>query len=114
MTQPRFQFLLCLLVYTIAIRLMPYILMNADIKADPSVLYYPWNFSPLTAVCLFGGTFLPSRKMSFLIPLGVLFVSDLGILALSGHWDWAFPPGRWVVTYASFSVATALGILLRN
>ena len=114
MPQPRLQFLLCLLVYTLVVRLLPYVMMNCDIQTDPSVLYYPWNFSPLTAVCLFGGAFLADRRMSFLLPLATLFLSDLGILALTGRMEWAFPAGRWGFTYFSFTVAAALGLLLRN
>ena len=114
MKQPRIEFLVCLVIYTLVVRVLPYILMNADIKTDPTVLYYPWNFSPLTAVCLFCGAYLPLRRLAFLVPLGILFLSDLGILALSGHLDWAFPPHRWMLTYLCFSLAAALGFLLRS
>ncbi len=114
MPQPKIQFLLSLLVYTIIVRLLPYVLMNCDVKLDPTVLYYPWNFSPMTAMCLFGGAFLADRKMSFLLPLAILFISDLGILALTGNIGWAFPTGRWGFTYFSFTVAATLGLLLRN
>ena len=114
MPQPKLQFLLCLLVYTVIVRLLPYVLMNCDIQADPSVLYYPWNFSPLTAACLFGGAFLADRRMSFLVPLATLFISDLGIVALTGRLDWAFPASSWAFTYVSFASAAALGFLLRN
>lgn len=114
MPQPKLQFLFSLLVYTLVVRLLPYVLMNCDIKTDPTVLYYPWNFSPLTAVCLFGGAFLADRRLSFLIPLATLFISDLGILAITGRMEWAFPAGRWAFTYISFSLAAALGLLLRH
>ena len=125
MPQPRLRFLLCLLVYTLIIRLLPYILMNCDIQTDPSVLYYPWNFSPLTAVCLFGGAFLADRRMSFVLPLAIVLISDIGIAAVSGRGDWAFPVnekwefefirlGAWGARYLSFSLAVAAGFLLRN
>jgi hypothetical protein len=48
------------------------------------------------------------------LPLAILFVSDLGILALTGRMDWAFPAGSWGFTYISFTLAAALGLLLRN
>jgi hypothetical protein len=85
MPQPKFQFLISLLVYTVIVRLLPYVLMNCDIKSDPSVLYYPWNFSPLTAVCLFGGAFLANRRLSFVLPLATLLISDVVIALVSGH-----------------------------
>ena len=125
MPQPKFQFLITLLVYTVIVRLLPYVLMNCDIQADPSVLYYPWNFSPLTAVCLFGGAFLAHRRTSFLLPLATLFVSDIAIAVVSGHPEWGFPVtpegaftmtrfGRWIFTYASFAIAIVLGSLLKG
>lgn len=112
--RPRIEFVLSLLVYTFVVRLLPYILMNCDIKTDPSILYYPWNFSPLTAICLFGGAALADRRLSIMIPLATLFLTDLGIYALTGQMEWAFPPGRWALTYASWTAAAALGMLLRK
>jgi len=114
MLQPRFQFVLSLLAYTVIVRLLPYVLMNCDVKSDATVLYYPWNFSPLTAVCLFGGAYLADRRLAFVLPLATLFVSDLGIWALSGRFDWAFPAGRWIFTYFSFAMAIVLGSVLRG
>lgn len=110
MPQPKTPFLICLLVYTAVLRMLPYLLMNCEIHTDMSVLYYPWNFNPLAAACLFGGAYLADRRMALLIPLATLFVSDLGIWALSGRADWAFSQ----VTYISFVAATLLGFLLRN
>lgn len=125
MPQPKIQFLYCLLVYTLVVRVLPYVLMNCDIKTDPSVLYYPWNFSPLTAVCLFGGAFLADRRMSFLLPLGTLFLSDVAIALVSGKMEWGFPVdaegmlsmtrlGRWSFNYFSFTMVVMLGFLLRQ
>lgn len=125
MPQPRLQFLLCLLAYTLVLRVLPYVLMNCDLKSDPSVLYYPWNFTPMTAVCLFGGACLANRRVGFLIPLATLFLSDLGIAVVSGHPEWALPVTasgeftfarlvNWSFTYVGFSLAVALGRLLRN
>lgn len=125
MPQPKFQFLIALLVYTVIVRVLPYVLMNCDIQTDPSVLYYPWNFSPMTAVCLFGGAFLADRRMSFVLPLATLFASDVAIAIVSGHADWGFPVtpegaltmtrlGRWAFGYVCFALAILLGSLLRG
>lgn len=115
MSQPKFQFLLCLLVYTIAVRWMPYLIpMNPDIDENPMALWYPWNFSPLTAVCIFGGAFLADRRLSFLLPLTALLISDIGIALISGHIEWGFQPRLWLLTYVSFSIAAAMGLLLRR
>jgi hypothetical protein len=119
MPQPRLQFLFCLLAYTLLVRLLPYAILT-----DPTVLYYPWNFSPLTAACLFGGAFLANRRNSFLIPMLVLFLSDVGIAVISGHPEWGFPINanwqfewillaRWSLTYVCYAGAVGLGHLLR-
>jgi hypothetical protein len=114
MLQPRLKFVLCLLVYTVIVRLLPYVLMSCDVTTDASVLYYPWNFSPLTALCLFGGACLADRRLAFALPLATLFLSDLGIWALSGRFDWAFSLSGTLFLYASFSLAAALGSVLRS
>ncbi|MFO1044005.1 MAG: DUF6580 family putative transport protein [Planctomycetaceae bacterium] len=110
MTQPKTPFLISLLVYTAILRMLPYLLMNCEIHTDMSVLYYPWNFNPLAAACLFGGAYLADRRLALLVPLATLFVSDLGIWALSGRADWAFSR----ITYVSFIGVTLMGFLLRN
>jgi len=105
--------LIGLLVYAVAMRWLPYVLRNCDVKLDPTILLYPWNFSPLTAACLFGGALLADRRLAFLLPLTALFISDIGIGILSGHAEWAFPPGRWIA-YGCYAVAIALGLVLRG
>jgi hypothetical protein len=125
MPQSRIQFMYSLLVYTLILRLLPYVLQNCDIKTDPSVLYYPWNFSPLTAICLFGGAYLADRRLSFLLPVATLFISNLGIIALTGRADWVLPVnqqgvfeldrlGSWAMPYLCYAAAVGMGMLLRN
>jgi hypothetical protein len=105
--------LIGLLLYAVAMRWLPYVLRNCDVKLDPTILFYPWNFSPLTAACLFGGALLANRRLAFALPLAALVVSDIGIGVLSGHAEWAFPPGRWLA-YACYAAAVALGLCLRG
>jgi len=35
------------------------------------------NFTPILALALFGGAYLPSKKTAFLIPVSAMFLSDL-------------------------------------
>jgi hypothetical protein len=35
------------------------------------------NFTPILALALFGGAYLPSKKTAFLIPISAMFLSDL-------------------------------------
>lgn len=42
------------------------------------ILPHPPNLTPIAAMALFGGTYLP-KKYAFIIPLGAMFVSDIFI-----------------------------------
>ena len=35
------------------------------------------NFTPILALALFGGAYLPNKKTAFLIPISAMFLSDL-------------------------------------
>lgn len=113
MLQPRAWVFPVLLVYTVLIRLVPYILYQFGMSIDPETTIYPWNFSPLPAICLFGAAFFQDRRWSFAIPLGALLLGDLGIWALSGNFGWAFYPYQFVV-YACFAATVLMGLPLRN
>ena len=91
MTHSRVGLLIGLLVYSVAIRLLPYVLQNCDVKLDPTVIWYPWSFSPLTAVCLLSGACVVDRRWALVLPLGAMLVSNIGIALLSGHFEWGFP-----------------------
>ena len=114
MTSSRSGLLFGLLAYTIAMRWLPYLLQNCDVKLDPSITCYPWSFSPLTAVCLLSGTVARDLRWGLALPLLALFISDVGIGVLTGHWDWAFPPESWWLTYACYGGAVLLGTWLRR
>lgn len=99
--------------YTLLARLLPYILHRLGMQLDPSIGYYPWNFSPAFAVCLFTGAFCHDRRMSALLPIVTFLASDLGIWALTGRADWAFYPSQFVV-YSCLLCCTAFGFMLRE
>lgn len=103
-----------LLIYSVAMSLLPYALRNCDIKLDSTVVYYPWNFTPLTVACLLSGACVTDRRLAFILPLAGMFLADIGIGFLTGHWDWAFPPNTWWMKYFSYTGAIALGLFLRN
>jgi hypothetical protein len=72
--------------------------------------YHPWNFTPVGAVGLFGGARLRSW-WAYILPLGVMAVSDLLLWWINGQGYNPFNP--WV--YASFFLAVLWGrLLLRN
>lgn len=37
---------------------------------------HPPNFTPMTAIALFGGAYFTDKRLAFLLPLGALFISD--------------------------------------
>lgn len=77
-----------LIVFAVILRLVP----------------HPPNFTPITAIALFGGYSLSNRWSAFLLPLTIMFISDLFI---------GFHSTIWAV-YLSFALITLLGFLLRN
>lgn len=99
--------------YTLLIRLLPYLFYHFGMPLDPGVSWYPWNFSPTFAVCLFTGAFCADRRLSLLLPVGTFLLSDLGIWALTGRFDWAFYPAQFAV-YGCLLCCTSIGFLLRN
>lgn len=83
---PRIPLVAFIFVYAIVFRLLPYLNIN-----------YPWNLTPLYAICLFGGAAFQSRNLALAAPIGVMVLSNIGIGLLSGRWDWAFTPGQTIV-----------------
>ena len=55
---------------------------------------HPWNATPLTAIALFGGTYL-SKRWSILLPLAIVALSDI---ALGWHSTIPFTWGAFAVT----------------
>lgn len=111
--QPRWTFLAFIASYMLLMRLSPYILSSSGWQLDPSIAAYPWNFSPVFAVCLFGGVHFDKRWLAIVLPLGTMLVSDLGIWALTGRADWAFYPSQFVV-YGSLVACVLVGRTVRE
>lgn len=65
---------------------------------------HPPNFSPISAIALFGGAYYTDKKLSFIIPLLAMFLSDLfiGLHSLIPF------------IYASFAVIVFIGFQLRQ
>ena len=89
------KFLTGLVVFTIVLRVMPYVLTEYNLNVTSTTLFYPWNFVPLTAACLYSGAYVSDRRFRIGLPLLALLISDLGIWGVTGQFAWAFPPDRW-------------------
>lgn len=105
---PRIKFVICLVGFTVIMRLLPYVLKMYDVNVDPTVIFYPWNFLPLTAVCLYSGAYVKDHRWSFGLPLLGLFVTDLGIGMITGQFSWGFPRDRWSA-YLSYVLIIVMG-----
>jgi uncharacterized membrane protein len=88
MNKTRFAILIGMIVIATASRLIP----------------HPPNFTPLTAMALFGGACFTDKRAAFLVPLIGLFLSDL---VLGFH---TLMP----VVYGSFALTVCLGFGLRH
>ncbi len=111
--KPRLSVIVAMLALSVGVRLAPYLLAQFGMSIDPGRTTYPWNFSPMLPLCLFGGAFFAQARAAFAVPLSAWLLGDLGILALTGRVDWAFYPNQPLV-YLSLMLVATLGFALRN
>lgn len=114
----RYWFLLGMIVVAASMRLIPYILQSYGIKTlssfgTPDLALYPWNFSPVAAICLFGGARFSDRRWAFAVPLSALIFSNFGIGLISGEGSYVFDSAMPLVIGA-FALTVWLGTWLRN
>ena len=74
------------------------------------LLPHPMNFTPLAAMALFGGTYLLDKRLSFIIPITAMFLSDI-LLELKNVTGF-YSAMIWV--YGSIVLITFLGFFLRG
>ena len=113
MTHPRRSVLLALLTLSVAARLVPYLLLTLGVPINPTSTTYPWNFSPILPICLFGGACYASQRLSYGVPFATFLVGDVGIWAVTGRLDWAFYAYQPVVYFAVALMVTT-GFALRH
>ncbi len=107
-------FWLGLFAFTFVWRILPYALEAADVmKIDPQTTWYPWNFAPFMAVCLFSGAGLPDRRWAFTAPLVVFALSNFAMWGLTGHRGFAFSPSQPLIM-AAFAGTVAIGQFLKS
>ncbi|MCY3747494.1 MAG: hypothetical protein F4Y20_13585 [Acidobacteria bacterium] len=111
MTSIRLSVLLAIVALSVAVRLAPYAFGAHHV--DPGSMAYPWNFSPILALSLFGGALYASRRLVYLVPLATYLLGDVGIWVVTGRADWALYAGQPVVYLAVALVATC-GFLMRG
>ncbi len=85
---PRFLFILTVIIAGAAFRLIP---------------HWP-NFTPIAAMALFGGTYFNKKYLAFLIPMAALFISDM----LLGFHSYM------IAVYLSFAIIVVFGMMLKT
>jgi hypothetical protein len=114
MFKPRAWFLIGMILLAVSMRLAPWILGRFfGMSTDPETTIYPWNFSPMFAICLFGAAFYQEKRWSYLVPLCAYLLGDLGIGLLSENMRYAMYPNQPVV-YGSMALMITVGFYLRN
>ena len=65
---------------------------------------HPPNFTPITAIALFGGIYMNNKILAFILPVGIMIISDLflGFSSIS------------YFVYGSFMVISLIGIHCKN
>ncbi|MBU1131078.1 hypothetical protein KJ840_03020 [Patescibacteria group bacterium] len=66
---------------------------------------HPANFTPVAAIALFAGYYLP-KKWAIILPLAVMLISDLFI----GFYEWKLM----LAVYGCLALAGIIGIIIRN
>lgn len=64
----------------------------------------PYNFTPVAAIALFGGAMFSNRILGFIVPLSIMFVSDLFIGLHSSLF----------AVYAAFMVIVLIGQFIKS
>jgi hypothetical protein len=113
MQQVRPRVFAAFVLLSVVVRLVPYVLQQFGMSIDPQTTVYPWNFSPLYAICIFGAAMFADRRLAFALPLAALAIGDLGIGILAGDMAFAFYEEQPMV-YLSYALLTATGLLLRE
>lgn len=100
-----------LCVYGVMFRVLPYLLTWAGMPLDVTGSWYPANFSPLMSLSVFAGATQAGRAKAWGLPLLILVISDLGIIALSGHVEWVVNAISLMI-YGGFALGVGCGRLL--
>ncbi|MFH1005074.1 MAG: DUF6580 family putative transport protein [Bacteroidota bacterium] len=80
------------------------------LAAMSRLLPHPPNFTPVAAMAFFGGACFTNKKIAFIVPLLIMFISDSVLELISGigfH-------NTMLYVYVSFVLITMIGIFIRN
>jgi hypothetical protein len=89
---------------------LPYVLHELTSGPLRNSFAYPWNFSPIYALALFGGAAF-SLRTALAAPLAAMVLGDLVIAAIAGD-QWGYYPAQ-AFTYLAIVAVVACGLPLR-
>jgi len=72
------------------------------------------NVTPVGAIALFGGCYFADKKRAFLVPLIVLWISDILLNRIYYFDHWTFYYGDMLWVYASFALTVMIGHLIHR
>ena len=113
MFQPRAWLLLGIIAFSAGFRLIPYVFQYFGADLNPSSIWYPWSFSPVSAMFLFGGAHVANRKVAIFLPLAALLLSDVLIGVLMGN-IWFGLHEFLPAVYVCYALMACGGIWLRR
>ena len=74
-----------------------------------------WNFSPIGAMALFGGVYFSNRSKAYLLPVAILFSSDVVLMqTLYSEFSEGLLYSGWYWTYAAFLLMVTVGTFIRK
>ena len=89
---------------------MKFIIIALVVVALSRLIPHMHNFTPIGAIALFSGAYILSKRLSFLLPLGILLFSDILLELVHGTGFYR----DMVFVYGSFAVVVTIGYLLRG
>ncbi len=86
------------------------ILILIGLAVASRFLPHEYNFTPVGAIALFAGAYISNKKFAFLLPLIILFISDVLLEIFHGTGFYR----DMIFVYGSFALVVSLGFLLRG
>jgi hypothetical protein len=111
----RWKFIAAVFAFALSCRLLPWVLSAAGVPTDPQQTWYPWNFSPLAAACVFWGAVIPQRGRTMLLVALLMIGGDLLIEFITGFRWWS-PRNQFVQlwVYGSVLMISYLGRQIKS
>ena len=113
MQKRRFLLFGSIIILAILVRVTPYVLDKLGMTDVRQVAAFLWNFSPITALFLFGGAQFAQRRWAYPAPLVAIFISDVTIGILLKDMSQGLHPIIPAI-YGSYLVIVWLGTQLRK